>query len=169
MAMMTAAPGSRRPRQRGWYIPWLFVGFFAVVVAVNGVMLHFALSSWTGLETEDHFIKGIRYNRDLAGARAQAERGWRVETSFAGTGPRQGIVALTLHDRQGGLLEGATVTVSLIRPTTQGHDVTLALPYLGAGRYGAPVALALEGQWDLRVAVRHATGDYQDQTRIRVE
>lgn len=160
---------TRMPRQKGWYIPWLFVAFFGVVIAVNGVMLHFAFSTWTGLETEGHFLKGIRYNEDLAGARAQAERAWKVEAGLTSTEPRKGLVAVTLHDKHGNLLKDAVVTVALIRPTSQGHDVTLELPYLGEGRYAAPVELGLEGQWDMRVEIRHATGDYQDQKRVWVQ
>lgn len=156
-------------RQPGWYIPWLFVGFFAVVVAVNGVMLHFAFSSWTGVQTEQHFIKGIKYNEDLAGARAQAERGWKVETAFESTDPQKGIVSLTLHDKHGNLLQGAKVAVTFIRPTSQGHDLSMELPYLGEGRYAAPVELSLPGNWDLRIAIEHATGDYQDEKRIWVK
>ena len=57
----------KAPRQPGWYIPWIFVGVFMVVLAVNGIMVHFAVSSWTGIETENHFIKGLGYNNDLAG------------------------------------------------------------------------------------------------------
>ena len=172
--MSTDAGNRRTPprstgRQPGWYIPWMFVAFFGVVVAVNGVMLHFAFSTWTGVQTEQHFIKGIRYNEDLAGARAQAERGWQVATEFTSTDPQKGIVALTLRDKHGNLLHGATVKVSFIRPTSQGHDLAMELPYLGEGRYGAPVTLALPGQWDLRVEIEHPTGDYQDQTRIWVK
>lgn len=159
----------RMPRQAGWYIPWLFVAFFAVVFAVNGVMVHYAMSTWTGVETEDNFVKGIHYNDDIAGAQAQSQRAWKVETSFTSTEPRKGLVALTLHDKYGNLLQGAKVTVTFIRPTSEGHDVTMNLPYLGEGRYSAPVTLDLSGQWDLRVVIDHASGDYQDQTRIWVK
>lgn len=174
MSMTSAAGNPRRsmprpPRQPGWYIPWLFVAGFAVVIAVNGVMLHFALSTWTGVQTEQHFLKGIHYNEDLAGARAQAERGWKVGLDFTGTDPLKGLVAVTLHDKSGNLLKDAKVRVTFIRPTSEGHDLTLELPYLGEGRYAAPVTLTLPGQWDMRLVVDHPSGDYQDQKRIWVK
>lgn len=162
-------PPRRTGRQPGWYIPWIFVAGFAVVIAVNGVMLHFAFSSWTGVQTEQHFMKGLKYNQDLAGARAQAERGWKVATEFTGTEPQKGILALTLRDKYGNLLKDAEVKVAFIRPTSEGHDVRLDLPYLGEGRFAAPVSLPLAGQWDLRVEIHHATGDYQDEQRIFVK
>lgn len=166
----STGPSPRRSgRQPGWYIPWIFVAGFAVVISVNGVMLHYALSTWTGVETTDHFLKGIRYNQDLAGARAQAERAWKVEAGFAQTDPLKGIVSVTLHDKYGNLLKDAKVKVSFIRPTSEGHDRTVDLPYLGEGRYGMPVELPLHGQWDMRLVVEHATGDYQDEKRIWVK
>lgn len=169
---MTSSTGlrpTRMPRQKGWYIPWIFVGLFLVVAAVNGVMIHFAFSTWTGLQTEEHFLKGIKYNQDLAGARAQAERGWQVNADFTSTEPLKGLASLTLRDKNGALLEGATVKIKLIRPTSVGHDVTMDLPYLGEGRYAAPVTLTLEGQWDMRVEIQHASGDYQNQKRVWVQ
>jgi Predicted integral membrane protein linked to a cation pump len=174
MTMSTDAGNRRLPprrigRQPGWYIPWIFVGGFAVVIAVNAIMVHYAVSSWTGVQTEQHFIKGIKYNQDLAGARAQEERGWKVETEFTSTEPQKGLVALTLHDKYGNLLKDAKVAVKFIRPTSEGHDVALDLPYLGEGRYSAPVALPMPGLWDLRVEIQHATGDYQDEKRITVK
>ncbi len=162
---------SHRGRRRapGWYIPWLFVAFFGLVFTANGVMVYIATSTYTGLETENHFIKGIKYNDSLDGARAQSERGWRVDLGFERTEPQKGIVAVTLHDKHGNLLKDSTVTVRFIRPTMQGHDVELELPYLGEGRYAMPVELPLPGQWDMRLTIAHATGDYQDQQRIHVK
>ena len=162
-------PPQRKGRQPGWYIPWIFVAGFAIVIAVNGIMLHFAFSSWTGVQTEQHFLKGLKYNQDLAGARAQAERGWKVTTEFTGTDPQKGILALTLTDKDGNLLKDAEVKVAFIRPTSEGHDLRMDLPYLGEGRFAAPVALPLAGQWDLRVEIHHSTGDYQDEQRIFVK
>jgi nitrogen fixation protein FixH len=66
--------GSTRPartRRPGWWIPWIFVGFFAVTIAVNGTMVWFAMHSWTGLETEHHWQEGIAYNSAIRGARAR--------------------------------------------------------------------------------------------------
>lgn len=161
-------PGAtgRRP---GWYIPWIFVAFFAAVIAVNCVMLYYSLSTFNGLQTEDHFIKGIKYNQDLAGARAQAERAWKVDLAFTSDEPGKGRVTLDLRDKNGNLLKGSKVRVKFIRPTVQGFDRTIAPEYAGDGRYVAAVDLPLPGVWDMRLAIDHPTGDYQDQQRIWVK
>jgi len=160
------ASTGRRP---GWYIPYLFFPFFGIVIAVNGVMLYFALSTFNGLETEDHFVKGIQYNRDIAGAKAQAERGWQVALDFESPAPGKGKVVLNLHDKFGNLLKDAKVRMKFIRPTVQGYDRTIQPEYAGDGRYVAALDLPLPGIWDVRFVVEHATGDYQDQQRVWVD
>jgi len=161
--------GSTSGRAPGWYIPWLFVAFFAVVVSVNGVMLYFATSTFNGLQTEDHFLKGINYNKDLAGQKAQEERAWKVDLAFASEEAGKGRVSLTLHDKYGNLLQGAKVRMKFIRPTMQGYDRTVEPEYAGDGRYVAALDLPLSGVWDLRLVIDHPTGDYQDQQRIWVK
>ena len=52
-------------------IPLLFFAFFAVVLTANGIMIWIALSSWTGLETKNHYLKGVDYNQTLQDVRTQ--------------------------------------------------------------------------------------------------
>lgn len=162
-------PGGRRARQPGWYIPWLFVAFFLVVFAANGVMIWIAMATYTGLETENHFVKGIHYNDDLDGARRQAERAWAVGVDFQSAAERKGTVALSLRDKHGNLLTGAKVVATFLRPTQAGFDQTIELGYLGEGRYGTDVEFPMSGNWDIRIRIDHSTGDWQDQRRIWVK
>lgn len=161
--------GGGRPRPPGWYIPWMFVAFFLVVVAANATMIWLATSTFTGVQTENHFIQGIRYNETLEAAKAQAERGWKVDFTFAAPGGQKGAVDLSLRDRHGNLLSGSTVVLSFVRPTTKGFDFDLQPTYLGDGRWRADVDLPLPGVWDVRVRIEHPTGDYQDEKRIWVK
>ncbi|WP_431859784.1 FixH family protein [Azospirillum sp.] len=171
MSMTTdAANRVSRPGPRpGWYIPFIFFAFFGVVIAVNGAMIYFATSTFNGLETEDHFVKGIKYNQDIAGAKAQAERGWKVDLAFVSPEPGKGKVTLNLHDKHGNLLKDAKVRMKFIRPTMQGYDRTITPEYAGDGRYVAALDLPLPGIWDVRLVIEHATGDYQDQQRVFVQ
>jgi nitrogen fixation protein FixH len=161
--------GSTRPartRRPGWWIPWIFVGFFAVTIAVNGTMVWFAMHSWTGLETEHHWQEGIAYNSAIRGARAQEARGWQVGIDVRQTDGLKARVAVDLKDRYGNNLTNAVVTAKLIRPTSDGHDLTIPLAYQGDGRYGAEFDVPLAGQWDVRVVADHVAGDYQQVKRV---
>lgn len=160
---------SPAPAKRGSWIPWIFVAMFTVVVLVNGVMVWVAATTWTGLETREHYRKGLDYNAALAAERAQAERGWQVAVEAV---PANLDLALRLRvglrDRDGRALDGAEVTALLIRPTSDGHDVAVALGPVGPGTYAAEAAVPLAGQWDLRIEARHPAGDWQSIRRILV-
>ncbi len=163
---------------RGAYIPWLFVGLFAIVVMVNGVMIMFALSSFPGLVTQTAFEEGVAYNEALSGLRAQTERGWQVETRLQPTGLQptglqptglsERIVEVMLRDRESVPLTGAAVTLRFVRPTVGGRDVAVVLREGRPGRYTGTLTLPLPGIWDVHVAVDHDRGDYQAVERITV-
>lgn len=142
---------------------------FLVVVAVNGVMIYFAVSTNAGLETENHYVKGIRYNAALAGAREQQARGWHVALDFQSPEARKGRISLTLRDRDDNMLRDATATLRAVRPVAEGHDFDIELSSLGDGRFGADADFPLPGVWDLKLTVDHAAGDYQEIKRIWVQ
>ncbi len=163
--MASVLTGARRA-QSGWWIPWTFVGFFVLVFAVNGVMVWFALSSWTGLEITNPYERGLTYNRALEAAREQAALGWQADLRFEQTGPRHGTLEFRLQDRDGGRLAGAKVDAELVRPTEEGHDFALDLSEREPGRYRAEVELPLPGQWEVRLAARARGEVYRLSPRI---
>lgn len=156
----------KRPDRRpGWWIPFIFVGFFLTVLTANGIMVFLAMDTWTGLHTEDHYRKGLSYNDALAGVRAQQARGWQVSVAFAAAPGRHADIDVILHDADGEALTGAEVQATLIRPTHAGADLAVPLAEGRDGHYRAAVELPLPGVWDLRVFARHPAGDYQTETQ----
>jgi len=151
----TAAPSRSR------WIPWAFVGGFAVVFAANGIMVTFAMSSWTGLDTRDAYRKGLAYNSTLAAERRQAALGWHGTADW-----RDGPLTVEMADDRGEPLTAATMRADFIRPTAEGHDVSVALAEIGGGRYAAPIALPLDGLWDVRVTVRRSADTFQINQRL---
>ena len=166
MAWLHSRTAPRRPRQPGWYIPWMIAAPFLVVFAVNGTLVHYALSSFSGLTSEHASDEGAHYNLALAAAKAQAERGWQVKVTFTSAGGLKGRLDVDLKDRAGQPLSGAAVTVGFLRPTKSGADSHAKLDEDGAGRYGAEVVVPLPGVWDVRLEVNHATGSYQKMERV---
>ena len=141
-----------------------------VVAVVNGVLVALALGTWSGLETVAHYQKGLDYNRDLAGARAQAALGWRVDFRFTpGTGPGHGgELAVSFEDKNGRPLEALDVNTRILRPTQAGLDKDLALVHRGGGRYAARLEVPLAGQWTVRVHAYGGPASYQMSRRIQV-
>jgi nitrogen fixation protein FixH len=148
--------------------PWVFFAMFGVVILANGVMVLFAMTSWTGLETRGAYEKGLAYNQTLQAERDQEALGWQVEIGLTAEGAGPARIEARFRDRDGRPVKPEAVTAWLIRPTHEGYDLTVPLHAESAGHYGTEVELPLAGQWDLRVLAEHGGGIYQAQRRVVV-
>lgn len=153
-------------RRDGRWIPWTFVAMFLVVLAANGTMVAFSISSWTGVVTESHYLDGLAYNDRLAAQEAQDSLGWQMQlTSEQLTGNRL-AVQVDLRDGEGAALWADQVKVRALRPTHSGHDLTAVLLASDAGRYAGEIELPLPGQWDLRITAFQGELSYQRTQRV---
>lgn len=159
-------------RQPGWWYPWIFVGGMLLVVAVNAVLVAYAIGTFPGLETKDHYRKGLAYNQAIAATRAQEQRGWRMDLVFTPhqrtDGQKRGDLTVTFADRDGHALRNLSVTATLFRPTHEGFDQTVNLVAREAGTYGGEVTLPLSGQWEARVHAERAGDTFRTSRRIVV-
>lgn len=158
-ALATAAP-------RGRWIPYAFVAFFGVVLVANGAMLWIAFATWTGLETEGAYQKGLAYNRTLEQAAAQAALGWEVDLAFAQEDERALAIEVTIADGHGNLIEEAGVSAAFLRPTHAGHDQVVAIPHRYGGAYAAAVELPFAGLWDVHLTIEAAGEAWRATRRI---
>lgn len=156
------APSSR-------WIPWSFVGFFAVVFLANGIMLYFALSSWTGIATKDAFKKGLAYNERLAEAVAQTKLGWQLELRLPDRVGVEDSLDLAVVDSTGEPVDGAMVQARLVRPTHEGFDSALTLAAEGNGRYSGSVEIPLPGLWEVRLQIARQDDVYRHSERFQVQ
>jgi nitrogen fixation protein FixH len=165
MTDLTANPQS--PRKSLW-IPTLMVGLMLLVVAVNGAMIFFAQSTFSGLDTTKAYQQGLAYNATLKEARANAALGWTARTEFTAiAGGRH--IAITISSKDGDPVEGLHVVAHLVRPVSTAFDQLLILHHEGSGTYGADLALPAGGSWELRLT---ATGDgttWQTMQRVFVK
>jgi nitrogen fixation protein FixH len=160
-------------RQRGWFYPWIIVAFFAVVISVNGFMIYVATGTFTGLETEGHYVKGLNYNKNLEGVRKQAALGWTDKTTFVSGGKvgdsHKGELKVNFSGKDGNPLSGLTAVALITRPTHSGYDFEIALSNAGNGLYSAPIILPLPGQWDARILASRGEQTYQRVQRFQVK
>jgi len=130
----------------------ILIGAFGVVAAVNGLMIWYALSSWTGLVSDSAYQDGLGFDRVLAESRAEAALGWKATIEYD---PR-GRISVQLTDAKGQPLGAMQLSLLLLRPTREGFDRGLPLVEVALGRYEAAVRPPLPGQWDVRVTVKSA-------------
>lgn len=163
---MNAGRDTTPSTPRDSWIPWLFVGFFGVVLAANLTLAYVAISTFTGLETDRYYHRGLEYNRVIEAERRQAALGWTVSVDFEPTASRHGRLSVLAFDDGGKPLDGATVTAQLFRPTQAGYDKRITLNPAGAGSYEAELELPLRGQWDIRTQIERRSDVYRTVERI---
>ncbi|MBT3371532.1 MAG: FixH family protein [Rhodospirillaceae bacterium] len=136
----------------------MLLGFFALIVAVNGVFIYFALDSFSGLSTQNAYVKGLNYNRTLAQNRAQKATGLQI-TATASQPGQAVVLDVVVKDRHGKPIENLTLSGQLRRPTHEGEDLPLEFQAMGAGSYRATATPEALGQWDLRLLAQVADAD----------
>ena len=137
----------------GRHVLVVLVGFFGVVFAVNGVMTWAALSTFSGIETQDAYQRGRAYNATLEAAAAQARLGWTVavEPRFAaGADGHDAVVEFTVRDGNGAPVSGLEGAVTFWRPVVEGKDTTVPVVEERRGEYRAASTLPAPGRWELR-------------------
>lgn len=161
---MTSQSGASERGSR--WIPWSLASIFAAFLLANGIMIYFAVATWTGIGTEHAYERGLAYNRTLAAARDQEALGWQVVAEVRPLGQGEARVEVALSDRDGHPVAARRVRARLERPTHEGYDREAELRDLGGGHFSGTISLPLPGQWDLKVLVEHAGGLHQTTRRV---
>lgn len=161
-----------RKRPQGWWYPWIFVGVFGVVFAVNMTMVKFATSTFSGLAVEHAFDKGNAYNMEIAAEKAQQALRWTAAFAVAESRPEADDARtvrwrFAVSDKDGRPVDGLNVEALVERPTVTGHDVRMILHPVGPGAYEAETLLPFKGQWEIRLIAK-VKGDPKFRLRDRV-
>lgn len=128
------------------FFPLAVIGAMALVVAVNAGMVYAALHSFPGAaEGDEGFALSNHYDAVLERAQREAVLGWTV----AAQADEAGRAVVTLADRTGVALHGATVGATAERPLGAPETQALSFHESAAGRYVADAALPMKGQWEL--------------------
>ena len=144
---------------RGRWIPWCFVGGMLLVVAVNAVLVWFALSSFTGVATPRAYDRGRTYNDVLTEAARQDALGWRAATTFEGNELR-----VRVTDAPGAPVQGELGGV-LLRPLS-GESLALGFRRIGPGLWAATVRPPHPGLWQARLRLQGPGGAFDIRERV---
>lgn len=152
----------------GWKVLAIFVGFFALYMTANSIMVYYASTTFRGLDGDRPYEAGIAYNRELEAAREQEKLGWKVDAALEkdAAGPR--IVARP-RDAAGEALTGLVARAHFAHPTDRTRDVRVDLVETGQGVYAAPAKLSAGG-WDVNLELqRGGKPVWRSKNRISVE
>jgi nitrogen fixation protein FixH len=128
------------------FFPLAVMGAIALVVAANAGLVYAALHSFPGAaEGDEGFALSNHYDVVLERAQREAALGWTVAAQV----DEAGRAIVTLADRNGVALHGATVGATAERPIGAPHPRTLLFHEVAQGTYVADDVLPMKGQWEL--------------------
>ena len=126
----------------------LLAAFFAVVISANAVLVHKALSTFGGLETDSSYRAGQLFEREVALAKAQDAQHWQVEARVTAAADGAALLDIVARDASGMPLIGMDATALFERPTDRRLDRAVAVKEDTPGRFRGRVNIPA-GQWDL--------------------
>lgn len=133
------------------FLLWLLGSFF-VVAAVNGLMVYYAVHTFSG-EIESHsYANGLTFNRTLEAIAAQRDMGWQVDGQVTAAGRGTVAVKATYRDRTNHSLTDLRVVAHFTRLTNEGEDFDAPVPHQDNGSYAADIPVPALGQWQVRLS-----------------
>ncbi len=173
MSSCDLVPNLKTPDQgkplTGWKVLAILLGFFGVIFSVNAYMAYSAISTFSG-EVEPHpYEHGVAYNSDIAHAREQAARGWKVDVSLERAGPGETRILVTAHDAKGAEVSAIALAATLASPVDKKQDRSVKLQETAPGRYEARVA-APPGVRDLVLTAEQGGREiFRSQSRLKID
>ena len=159
MQTPTTQPG----RFTGRHMFLVMLAFFGVIIIVNLTMAAVASRSWTGLVVKNSYVASQAFNRELEQAKLQAARGWSGDISY-----RDGVLVLSLADRDGNPVILDTSVVEVGRPAYEQADHRVVMVHQGNGIYHAEDNLQ-PGIWQVSVRGTSSQGDYRLDSRLTIK
>lgn len=147
-------------------LAWLG-GFFLVMFAANGALIYFALHTLHGEGLENSYDASQAFNKRIAAARAQDERGWKADvlTRAEGAGER---VMVEFHDRNGAPISDLAVTARFQHPFDAAQDRNATLVSDGDNYEGVAAPIG-HGRWTLIIeASRGAEPLFRSENKMTV-
>jgi nitrogen fixation protein FixH len=126
----------------------MLLAFFGVVIGANLVMMRFAIQTLPGTEVDSAYSASLAYEREIAAARDQDARHWKVDAHVART---SGVatVQVQARDADGKPVSALKFHSRLERPTDRRADQAVALAEVAIGIYRGSATAVDAGQWDL--------------------
>jgi nitrogen fixation protein FixH len=145
---MNSVPKSPKPLT-GRKVLVMIVAFFGVVIGVNMIMMRLAIQTLSGTEVDSAYSASLAYENEIAAARDQTARNWRVDAHVERSGQGDATLQVEVRDNDGRPMSGLKFQGHFERPADKRADQVVALAETGIGIYRGSASLIAPGQWDL--------------------
>ena len=163
--------GARGDSRRGILWPVAVAAILLLTVSANVAVYALANDDPSFAVEPDYYRRALRWDDEMAQARANAALGWRLAPALGPMGETGAALVARLADSAGAALEGATVKVRGAH-TGRASDVlsaTLAASPDAPGAYAAVLPVRRAGQWELRFDVRWRGQHFTATRRVEAE
>jgi len=133
----------------GRMVFFMMVAFFAVVIGVNLIMMRLAIQTLPGTEVDSAYSASLAYGKEIATARGQSERNWKVDAHVERSEQGGATLQVEVRDSSGQPMSGLTFQGRFERPTDRRADRLVELAETGIGMYRGSAQTVAPGQWDL--------------------
>jgi nitrogen fixation protein FixH len=149
-------------------IPYIFIGFFVVIVLVNIFYIYLSKSTWHGIYTSDSYHKGLQYNTAIKLAKKQEDLGWNMQIQYRRISETRGAFMIGLRDKYTKPINDAKIFINFKRPSQEGLDFSEPVDFKN-GVYQVLVNFPFKGQWDVEVVVQRGSDIFQQVKRYVIE
>ena len=136
-----------------------------------------AKMTYTGVYTENHYKKGMDFNKIYSSEIYKGEHSWHSNFTVNKTTLKDEIklslkintpqeLNFYLTDHKNNPISNAKVIGKLIRPVTDKHDSAFTLQEVSKGNYSAKISFPLRGQWHIRVKAMLDDKEYINTAKI---
>lgn len=150
---MTARTSGRVRELTGFKVLLMLLAFFGTIGTVNAVMVHYAVSTFGGVETENAYTAGLHYQAAIDGAARQGRLGWNVATELKPLADGGTELKLRPVDAAGKAVTGLDVGATLRHMADSRLDEPLVFIETAPGLYVA-TANAGRGLRELDIELR---------------
>ncbi|KRQ97087.1 MULTISPECIES: FixH family protein [Bradyrhizobium] len=147
-AVVNRASASPKPLT-GRKVLFMLLAFFGVVIGVNLTMIRLASMTLPGTEVDSAYAASLAYEKEIAAAREQDARSWKVDAHLARSADGDTALEVKARDGSGKALTGLKFTGRLERPTDRRADRVIALSEVTGGIYRGSGRAVGPGQWNL--------------------
>jgi nitrogen fixation protein FixH len=136
----------------GRHVVAILCPFFLAMFAANITLIYFALHTPHGSELENLYDASQAFNAQIAEARAQTERGWKVDVTTRAEGEGERIM-IEFRNRDGGSIPGLEVTARFEHPFDPALDREAILASDGLDYEGVATPVR-PGRWLLVIEAK---------------
>lgn len=165
--------------------PAIIVGFFMVILLVDGVFVTLSMeglpfglhehllpghgdervnTNFPGVVNNNYYKKESDFNQYLRQLEKLDALGWQIHKGWLPQPPaagEPGVFQLVVEDAVGRRIEGLRVHGRFMRPADSRQDQEFIMQEVAAGQYQAAVTLPQPGQWNLNLDLDHDQGEFE--------